>query len=60
MVSMETMSQHLTHWVMKFAPIGIFALITNVIASVGMEALQDLMKYFLVVLLALIVHASVF
>jgi proton glutamate symport protein len=59
MVSMERMSQHLTHWVMKFAPIGIFALITNVIASVGMEALGDLMKYFLVVLLALIVHGSV-
>ena len=50
---------HITDWVMKFAPIGVFALVAKVVASTGLEAFRPLAMFFVSVLLALIVHMFV-
>ena len=50
---------HITDWVMKFAPIGVFALVAKVVASTGLEAFKPLAMFFISVLLALIVHMFV-
>ena len=46
----------ITNWVMKFAPIGVFALVAKVIASSGLEAFRPLAMFFFSVLIALIIH----
>ncbi len=46
----------ITDWVMKFAPIGVFALVAKVIASTGFAAFEPLAVFFLSVLAALAVH----
>lgn len=42
--------------VMEFAPIGVFALITNTFSRVGLGAMANLAKYMIAVILALAVH----
>ena len=49
----------LTHFIILFAPIGVFALIAKIIAQTGLEAFIPLFKYMLTVLLGLIIHATV-
>lgn len=49
----------ITDWVMKFAPIGVFALVAKVVASTGLEAFKPLALFFLSVLLALMIHMFV-
>lgn len=49
----------ITDWVMKFAPIGVFALVAKVIASTGFGAFQPLLAFMATVLLALAVHTFV-
>jgi proton glutamate symport protein len=46
----------ITDWVMKFAPIGVFALVAKVVASTGFGAFKPLALFFITVLLALAVH----
>ena len=46
----------ITDWVMKFAPIGVFALVAKVVASTGLAAFKPLAMFFFTVLLALLVH----
>jgi len=46
----------LTEWVMKFAPIGVFALVAKVVASTGFTAFEPLMAFFFTVLAALAIH----
>lgn len=46
----------ITNWVMKFAPIGVFALVARVVASSGIEAFQPLAVFFFTVLIALAIH----
>ncbi|WGL15455.1 dicarboxylate/amino acid:cation symporter [Microbulbifer bruguierae] len=41
---------------MVFAPYGVFALLANKIAQLGLDAILQLLKYFMVVLLALALH----
>lgn len=43
-------------WVMKLAPIGVFALIFSVVALFGFELMQKLMWYVLAVLIGLLFH----
>lgn len=45
--------------IMLFAPIGVFALVTNTFATTGTDAVFALLKYVLVVLLGLLIHVSV-
>lgn len=46
----------ITDWVMKFAPIGVFALVAKVVATTGLDAFKPLMLFFITVVLALAVH----
>ena len=55
--SLESMSLTLTHWIMKLAPIGIFVLMTEVLAKTGFSAIVSLSKYMLTVILGLGCHA---
>lgn len=50
----------MTEFVMKFAPIGVYALVTKVIMTSGVEAFQPLALFFVTVLLALAVHLLIF
>ena len=56
----ETMMK-ITHWVMKFAPIGVFALVTKVVISTDSLAamFESLGLFFMSVVLALAVHVFV-
>jgi len=47
------------HFVFLFAPLGIFALLTRMVASEGVDAFKSLAWYALTVLLALLIHAAV-
>ncbi len=49
----------LVHIVMKFAPIGVLALIASVVGKFGLEILLSLIKYALVVVAGLIIHVVV-
>lgn len=44
--------------IMSFAPIGVFALMSNTFATMGFNAMIPLLKYMLVILLALIIHSA--
>lgn len=46
----------LTHWVMKFAPLGVFALVAATVAATGWDAIRPLGWFALTVLLALAAH----
>jgi len=46
----------ITDWVMKFAPIGVFALVAKVVASTGFDAFKPLALFFVSVILALAIH----
>jgi proton glutamate symport protein len=46
----------ITDFIMKFAPIGVFALVAKVVASTGLEAFRPLALFFITVLVALAVH----
>ncbi len=49
----------MTNWVMKFAPIGVFALVAKVVAVSGVEVFLPLMVFFLTVVAALAIHLFV-
>ena len=51
----ETMLK-VTHWVMGFAPYGIFALVAAVVAKTGFDAAGPLVTFSITVLVALAVH----
>jgi len=50
---------HMTHLIMKLAPIGVFGLVTVTIANAGIEILQNMLAFFLTVVIALLLHAFV-
>lgn len=49
----------ITEWVMRFAPIGVFALVAKVVAATGFAAVQPLAQFFVTVLAALGLHLLV-
>jgi Na+/H+-dicarboxylate symporter len=49
----------ITELVMKFAPIGVFALVAKVVASTGFSAIVPLASFALTVFLALLVHTVI-
>jgi proton glutamate symport protein len=49
----------LTNLVMRFAPIGVFGLVAEVVAQTGLSAIRPLAVFFAAVLLGLLVHALV-
>jgi Na+/H+-dicarboxylate symporter len=54
----ETMMK-LTHFVMRFAPIGIFALVAKIVATTGFSPFVDLALYAITVLCGLLFHSLV-
>ncbi len=50
---------NLTKWIIKLTPIGVFALVSFMVASVGIEAFLSLWKYALAVVLGLAIHAFI-
>ncbi|HEC20378.1 MAG TPA: dicarboxylate/amino acid:cation symporter [Gammaproteobacteria bacterium] len=46
----------ITDWVMKFAPIGVFALVAKVVATTGFDAFKPLALFFVTVVFALALH----
>jgi proton glutamate symport protein len=46
----------ITEWVMRFSPIGVFALVARVISTTGFEAFEPLAKFLLAVFLGLGIH----
>ena len=49
----------ITDLVMKFAPLGVFALVAKVVIISGFEAFQPLLTFFFTVLVALLIHILV-
>ncbi len=47
---------HITNLIMKFAPIGVFALVAKVVTISGFDAFKPLLTFFFTVLLALLLH----
>lgn len=45
--------------IMNLAPIGVFALMAKLFSSIGLDTIVSLMKYFVLVIVALFVHALV-
>jgi proton glutamate symport protein len=50
---------HITDWVLKFAPLGVFALVAKVVATTGLAAFEPLLVFFFTVLLALGIHFGI-
>ncbi|MBK26507.1 MAG: dicarboxylate/amino acid:cation symporter [Halobacteriovorax sp.] len=57
MTSLEHLSMVMVHGIMKFAPIGIFVLMLDVMAKSGYGALISLSKYIATVIIGLLCHA---
>lgn len=49
----------ITGWVMKFAPLGVFALVGKTVAQTGWSALEPLLLFFFSVLAALVLQAFI-
>ncbi len=49
----------ITELVMKFAPVGVFALVAEVVTVSGFDAFQPLLVFFFTVLIALLIHIVV-
>ena len=49
----------MTMWIIRFAPIGVFALVAETVALTGFAAFVPLLKFFAAVVLALAAHACV-
>ena len=49
----------LTHFVILFAPIGIFAIIARIVAQTGLDIFIPLASYMATVILALVIHALI-
>ena len=47
---------HITDLVMKFAPIGVFALVAKVVIISGFDAFRPLLTFFFTVIIALLIH----
>ena len=49
----------MTDWVMKFAPVGVFALVAKVVMTTGLSAFVPLLCFFTEVVVALMLHSMV-
>ena len=49
----------ITLWIMKFAPYGVFALVTKTVMLSGMDAVLPVLKFFLTVVIALGIHFAI-
>lgn len=59
MISLNEICLKMVSIVMWFSPFGIFALMSNTFATTGFDAFGSLIKYMLVIIAALFIHAAV-
>ena len=57
--SMFQVMMRITHWVMKFAPYGVFGLVAKVVAETGFDAARPLLVFTVTVIAALAFHALI-
>lgn len=50
---------HIARWVINLTPIGVFSLISYIIADQGIEVVFDLWKYMVVVLVVILLHGMI-
>ena len=51
---------HMTNLIMKFAPLGVFALVGKVVMTSGLDAFEPLAVFFITVIIALAIHLFIF
>jgi len=49
----------MTSWIMKFAPIGVYGLVSAVVAKAGFQAVEPLAVFALTVVIALAIHVTI-
>lgn len=49
----------MTQFIINFAPLGVFGLIASIVAETGFSAFGSMLKFFFVVLAALLIHAAI-
>jgi Na+/H+-dicarboxylate symporter len=49
----------MTEWIMKFAPIGVYGLVANVVAEAGFGAVRPLAVFAITVIIALTIHVTI-
>lgn len=54
----ETM-MHITLWVLRFAPVGVFGLVAMTVSKTGFDGFLPLLSFFLTVLLGLAIHSLI-
>lgn len=57
--ALDAVMMKLTGWIMALAPIGVFALIANLISQMGIQVLKDLAQYIVTVISGLLIHACI-
>ncbi|MCZ6715694.1 MAG: dicarboxylate/amino acid:cation symporter [Gammaproteobacteria bacterium] len=57
--SMFQVMMRITHWVMNFAPYGVFGLVAKVVAETGFDAARPLLVFTVTVIAALAIHALI-
>lgn len=57
--SMFQVMMRITHWVMNFAPYGVFGLVAKVVAETGFDAARPLLVFTVTVIAALAFHALI-
>ena len=55
--SLNEVIMKLVQLIMNFAPFGVFALMANTFATIGLNAMISLIKYMIVILLSLLIHS---
>ncbi|MBB1126362.1 dicarboxylate/amino acid:cation symporter [Thiospirillum jenense] len=50
---------HITHLIMRFAPIGVFALVAKTVMNTGLDVFWPLAQFFITVVLGLAIHAFI-
>ena len=58
-VGLNDVMMKIAHWIMMLAPIGVFALMANMIGTMGLEILKPMTKYIVTVIAGLGFHAAV-
>lgn len=56
---LDTVMMNITHWIMALAPIGVFSLMSAIVAQTGTAAFGPLAKYMLTVLIGLVIYSFI-
>ena len=57
--ALNTVMMRITDWIMRLAPLGVFALMAYVVGSTDLKTVTSLAKYIITVILGLLIHACI-